>query len=152
MEKRSVLLKVSDTSGKRIMMNVARSSNQVVITVPYLKEVAKDKPPFAKKGLIEIEVLQRNYTKTKNMLTKYLEDLFLKELNSADTDTGHGRGSNTGRTKKKLTTGSNEKAGGKDSSPVRDSGRGDKPTESVGNGVSVSDMAKSDSKSSGSSS
>lgn len=141
-----VVLKVSDTSGKRIKMGVTREGSNVKLNVPFIEAVKKDKPAFAKKGIIDITVLVKDYTATKNMLTSYLENLFLKELSSADTDTSNGRRSNTGRAKTKPTTGSNEGTGGESSSSLRDSGRGDEPTESDREGSSDSDMAKSDDK------
>ena len=117
----SINLKVSDTSGKRITMSVTRENGRVVMVLPFMKAVKKDKPLFAKKGIISVDVAQRDYTKTKNMITSYLESLFLKELENGTTDTSiRGKG-NTRRTKTKLTGVSNEEACGEDSTPICDS-------------------------------
>ena len=148
MNGRSVLLKVSNPSGKRIKMAVVKVKGKVVLIIPYIKEVDNDKPQFASKGVIEITIAQKDYTRTKNMLTKYLEDLFLKELSNADTDTSHGSGSNRGRTKTKSTAGSNETASRKGSNSVCNSGGGNKPSEGsrIRAKVPKPIMAKSDSK------
>jgi hypothetical protein len=152
MDKQDIALKVSSLSGKRITMTTERTKKDVVITIPYLPEVEKDKPKFASRGVIKVVVPPSKYTATKNMITKYLEDLFLKELSNADTNTGNGGRSNSGRVKKEPTTRDNEGTGGEGSLPVRNSGGRDKPSKSSGDRLPVIDVAKSNSKDPGASS
>ena len=52
----------------------------VSFKVPFLEVVKKDNPPFAEKGVISFSVPQKGYAKAKKRITKYLEDLILKEL------------------------------------------------------------------------
>ena len=78
------LLKVSTPKGHRIRSHITSFKDIVNIKVEYLKEVELDKPPFAKKGKIIIKCEKKKYQEVIKKLTKYLEDLFLKELLNED--------------------------------------------------------------------
>jgi len=86
------LLNVSTPKGKRIEANITSFSDAIIIKVEYLKEVERDEPPFAKKGKIVIKCERIKYKEVILKLTKYLEDLFLKELLNEDIYTSIGNG------------------------------------------------------------
>ena len=137
-------LKVCDPSGKVVIAETELKFGKVLFRVPYIKAVEKDNPDFAEKGIIEFTVPQNRYAKAKKRITKYLEDLFLKELEKDENiHPGNGNNSNNGRSKKVASSGNVEKTGRKDDNPVRDRGRGSKPSKSGGGRPSNSDVAES---------
>lgn len=140
----NVRLKVCDPSGKVVISKVTYLNGVATIELPFIEAVKKDNPEFAKNGVVKYTVPQRRYQKAKEGLTKYLEDLFLKELAEDETIyPGNGGKSNPGRTKKESSSRSNEKVTGEDSNAVRDRGRGKKQSESDRGRVENSDVAQS---------
>ncbi len=99
------LLKVSTSDGKRIKATIYASKNNVRIVVEPIFLVTNDNPPFLKNGVINVTCTRKDYQKTLQTLTKYLEDLFLKGLNDGDIHTSTKVGANTRRTESKNPTG-----------------------------------------------
>ena len=77
-------LKVSTPEGKRVVALINRTFDNVLIEIPFLEVVLKDEASFSRNGVIHINVPRKKYMETINLLTKYLEDLFLKGM--ADED------------------------------------------------------------------
>lgn len=128
------LLKVSDPKGFRIKVFVTKNNKTVTIKSDVIEVVKKDKPLFSNNGKICMNVELKNYKEAITKLTKYLEDLFLKELN--DNDISHS--SDATKTK---SVGNIEQRSGKNvagikregcSSSVPDSARREKSTEDSG--------------------
>lgn len=137
-------LKVSTPEGERIVAKVFRYGDKVRIEINYLEVVKKDDPPFAKNGVIQINVPVKKYRDAIIALTKYLEDLFLKGMADEDTYTSLGAKPNPRRAKKLDSTrkaSSSEREGG--TSSVHLSPRRDESTESSRRGKSDSEMAES---------
>lgn len=145
-------LKVSTPDGERIVARVLRHGDQAKIEVNYLEVVKKDDPPFAHNGVISFNVPVANYPKTIELLTRYLEDLFLKGMADEDIYTGLGAKPKPRRTAKRDSggkTSSVEREGdspGVHLSPRRDeqtkSSWGRKPSPEVAEGGDPSDSAE----------
>lgn len=90
------LLRVANLKGERISAIVNKNGPNVNIRVPFLNVVLKDNPPFANKGIIRMVCKQKDYSEVIEKVTKYLEDLFLKELESENTNTSIGTNNDTG--------------------------------------------------------
>ena len=145
------LLKVRDKNKKQIFAKIYPGQENVQIVVDYLEQVEKDKPPFANKGIIKIQVKKTEYAQRDNegitvidRLTKYLESLFLKELADEDSHTSHAPGNQSGGSVKKPSAGKTPGDKGKgQTSGVRNSAGGDKPAEaSAGRDGKKVDMAE----------
>ncbi len=83
-------LKVSNTKGLRIEALITPMREFVNVKLSFIEAVKKDKPSFAKEGVIALDVSKKNYTLMIIMIEKYLETLFLKELNNEDRDSSIG--------------------------------------------------------------
>lgn len=93
-------LKVSDPDGNRIVAQITRVGETVLIEVPYTEVVKKDDPPFARNGVVRFSVPRQGYTETLAVLTKYYEDLFLKGMADEDIYTSLGAKPTKRRVKK----------------------------------------------------
>ncbi len=98
-------LKVSTPEGKRIYAKIFRLGENIRIEINYLEEVKKDDPPFSVNGVIRMRVPIEKYKDTIKLLTKYLEDLFLKGMSDEDTYTSLGAKPKSRRSKKINTGG-----------------------------------------------
>lgn len=136
-------LKVCDPSGKRISVSVTQMGERVRIESDFIKAVELDKPAFSKGGIIRITVNRKDYSATKEKLTKYLEDLFLKELGNADRNTGHGNTGNGGGNKKTSSGRNHPVAEGEKDNSLRNRSRRRVETESAGGGPTDTEMAES---------
>jgi hypothetical protein len=119
------LLNVSTPKGKRIEAVITQSGTNVNIRVDYLSVVEKDNPEFAKNGVISFTVAKTNYKETLHILTKYLEDLFLKGMSNENLYSSIGASSNKRRNAKKnkpRKVESTKREG--DTSSIHDSARG----------------------------
>lgn len=137
------LLKVSTPEGKRIPAIINRTGKKVSIGVNYLKIVERDDPPFAKRGIINISCNLSKYIQTVNLLTQYLEDLFLKGMTDESIYTSLGVKSKSRRTKAKnieRKIGKSERKRG--SSSVQSGARRDESSKSSGRRNSDSEMAE----------
>ena len=144
-------LKVSTPEGKRIYAKIFRLKNDVIIEVNYLEVVKKDNPPFAHNGIIKMHTSLVKYKETLGLLTKYLEDLFLKGMADEDTYSSLGAKPKSRRTKK-INSGGEAKSFKRKRSPtsLHVSSRGKESAESSGRGKADSEMAESgDSENSG---
>lgn len=79
-------LKVSTPEGRRIFANIYQGAD-ITIEIPFLEVVKKDKPAFAKKGIIRFSIEQSKYKDAITKIEKYLETLFLGELENDNTGT-----------------------------------------------------------------
>lgn len=137
------VLAVCDLTGKRIVANILRNPNNIVITIPYLKPVEKDNPKFSEKGVITVKVSKNGYLKTIGMIEKYLEDLFLKELDknesihSGDKEKYSGR-----RDNKSIDPGTKGEVQRAVSGRIHSRGRGNQQAESPGERSQDSEMAE----------
>lgn len=140
--KKKTRLKVCTPEGKIIIAETETLDGIVKIRVPYLQVVEKDNPEFAKDGEIFFSVSQKKYQEAKKTLTKYLEDLFLKELDDVKiVHPGNGNRRNAGRAKSKPVSGSAEKAGRENGNPVHNRGGRGKSSSSDRGGTSEDIMA-----------
>ena len=131
MQSYSLPLKVGDTKGNRIVAKITKlSPNYSQIDIPAPKAVIKDKPEFLIKDKIRIQYEVKDHTKVVNTLTKYLEDIFLKELENENNNTSDASKFDSRRNKKPPKSEAKGSSKGTDSNTIRDSRRGDKPTES----------------------
>lgn len=137
------VLKVSSPDGKRIYAKIFRLKGDVIIEVNYLEVVKKDNPPFAHNGVIKMHASLIKYKETLNLLTKYLEDLFLKGMADEDTYSSLGAKPKSRRTKK-INSGGEAKSFERKRSPasLHVSSRGNESTESSGRGKTDSKMAE----------
>lgn len=137
-------LKVSTPEGKRIYAKIFRSKDDIQIEINYLEVVKKDDPPFSHNGVIRMHTTIEKYKDTIKLLTKYLEDLFLKGMADEDTYRGLGAKPKSRRTKK-INLGREVKSfkGERDSSSLHAGSRREKPTEGSGQGKTDSEMAES---------
>ena len=145
------LLKVSTPEGKRIHAKIFRLKENVRIEINYLEVVKKDDPPFSVNGVIRMRVPIIKYKDTIKLLTKYLEDLFLKGMSDEDTYTSLGAKPKSRRSKK-VDPGREVKSfeGERNTSSLHTSARGRESTESSRRGKTDSKMAESgDSENSG---
>ena len=106
-------LKVSSPEGERIIANILRFGDKVQIEIAPLEVVKKDDPPFAHNGVIRYKCTIENYRKAIDLLTKYLEDLFLKGMADEDTYSSLGAKPKPRRTQKIDTGRKTEKSEGK---------------------------------------
>jgi hypothetical protein len=139
------VLQVATPEGEKIVAHVQKSGTWVIINVPYLEAVKKDKPEFAKKGIINFKVKLSDYSNAIISLTKYLEDLFLKEMSDENNRTSIRTKSKSGRNERKDTetkTGTTEGEG--DSASLHDSTRGNQQTQSDRGRTADSKMDKID--------
>lgn len=136
-------LKVSTPEGKRIYAKVFRLKDDVIIEINYLEAVKKDDPPFAHNGVIKMHTSLEKYKETLNLLTKYLEDLFLKGMADEDIYTSLGAKPKSRRTKK-INSGGEAKSFERKRSPsgLHVSSRRGESTESSGQGETDSEMAE----------
>jgi hypothetical protein len=119
------LLNVSTPEGKRIEAIISPSGTNVNIRVEYLDVVEQDNPEFAKNGVISFTVVKTKYKGALNILTKYLEDLFLKGMSNENLYSSIGITSNKRRNAKKnkpRKVESTKREG--DTSSLHDSARG----------------------------
>jgi len=138
------LLNVSTPKGKRIEAHITTFSGTIIIKVENLKEVEMDDPPFAKKGRIIIKCERVKYKEVIEKLTKYLEDLFLKELLNEDIYTSIGNDNVKGRNAKKNSSRKTGSFKGKGNSSSIYSGTGRKEqTEKSEREIEHIDMDKS---------
>ena len=136
-------LKVSNLSGERIVASIATGVHKVTISIPYLECIEKDNPDFAVDGVIRFSVLKEKYQKAIFHLTKYLEDLFLKEISNENNSSGVSSGSIAGRNNKKSFRRTDKKDEGERSSVgVHVSAGRNKQTKGIGGGKPDSDMDK----------
>jgi len=136
-------LKVSSPDGERIYAKIFRLKDDVIIEVNYLEVVKKDNPPFAHNGIIKMHASLEKYKETLSLLTKYLEDLFLKGMADEDTYSSLGAKPKSRRTKKINFGGEAKSFKGKRSpSSLYVSSRGEESTESSGRGETDSEMAE----------
>ena len=144
-------LKVSTPEGKRIYAKIFRLGENIRIEINYLEVVKKDDPPFSINGVIKMRVPIIKYKNTINLLTKYLEDLFLKGMSDEDTYTSLGAKPKSRRFKKVNSGGETKSFEGKgDTSSLHSSTRRSESTESSRRGKTDSKMAEgSDSENSG---
>ena len=83
-----MLLKVSTPDKVRVEATVYQLNNrQRALHLPYLKSVEQDSPEFAKNGKIKLVYGVEKHTLVIARITKYLESLFMKELEDANNDT-----------------------------------------------------------------
>lgn len=127
-------LKVCEPSGKRVVATITQMGDRVKIELPYIKEVDKDNPDFAKNGVVKVVVNRSVYAKTKDLVTNYLESVFLKELENADRNTGHGNRPPRRGNKKASSSGDTGKAEREESIPVRDRSRRGVAADDAGGG------------------
>lgn len=139
-----VRLKVCNPSGKTVFASVKYLNGEAEISVPFIEGVKKDNPEFAKNGIINYTVPRHRYQKALKGLTKYLENIFLKELAEDEIiHSSNGGGCNSGRVKKESSAGSNEKFDGKNDNPVCDRGRGKKQSPSDRGRIENSNLVES---------
>ena len=137
-------LKVSTPEGKRIYAKIFRLGENIRIEINYLEEVKKDDPPFSVNGVIRMRVPIEKYKDTIKLLTKYLEDLFLKGMSDEDTYTSLGAKPKSRRSKK-INTGGKTKdlERERDTSSIHSGTRGRESTESYRRGKTNSKVAES---------
>lgn len=137
-------LKVSSPDGKRIYAKVFRLESNVRIEINYLEVVKKDDPPFAHNGVITINVPREKYSKTIEILTRYIENLFLKGMADEDIYPSLGAKPKPRRTEKVDLGGKVSFAKRQGDSPsVHLSPRGSKSSESSRGGNADSEVAES---------
>lgn len=86
-------LSVCDTKGNPIDITVVYAGGIATLVTPAIPAAKKDRKKFKhtdKNGVIKIKVEQSAYGQTIEMLTKYFESLFLKELDNDSKNTGDG--------------------------------------------------------------
>ncbi len=137
-------LKVSTPDGKRIIANVSPCDINVIVNIDYLKEVKKDKPVFAKDGKIRFVCAKAKYKQAIELLTKYLEDLFLKGMADENIYTSIGASINQRGNSEKNKPGKNDSPEGKGDSASVHTGSGRKEsTKSTGGKISNTELDKS---------
>lgn len=138
-----VPLKVCTTKGARIIAKVSQVSGEKNrIDLPYIEAVEKDSPKFAKKGIVRIMYGRTEHKQIIETLESYLENIFLKELDSENNNTSKSIKSNKRRNKKPVDTSTVGKSKGEDSDTVHNSGRRDEPTEGTGRGIKDPELVK----------
>lgn len=138
-------LRVATPEGRRIIAFITQMDDNIRIEVPYLEVVEKDNAPFSDNGIIRFNIPRKQYAETIQILTKYIEDLFLKGMADEDIYRSLGAEPPTRRTPKPDTTRKIIDVEGKrDSSSLHISPRGSEPTKSVGGRKSNSKVAKGD--------
>ncbi len=93
-------LKVYSPEGKQVVANILRFGDRVQIEIAPLEVVRKDDPPFAHDGLIRYTATVEKYRETIRILTRYLENLFLKGMADEDIYSSLGAKSKSRRTEK----------------------------------------------------
>ena len=93
-------LKVCSPEGVRVVANIMRHGERVQIEIAPLEVVRKDDPPFAHDGLIRYNCTVEKYRDAIRLLTRYLEDLFLKGMADENIYSGLGAKSKPRRTEK----------------------------------------------------
>ncbi len=137
------LLKVATPEGKRIPANIHRVGKRVSIRVDYLEVVEKDNPPFAEKGIIKVSCEQPKYVETINLLTQYLEDLFLKGMSDENIHTSLGAQSKPGGAKAKDTKRKAGRSKRERGTPgIQPGAGGDEPSEGTGRGYTNPEVAE----------
>ena len=143
-------LKVSTAKGVRVYATVVRVKDTVRISVDYFAEVERDAPEFAKNGRICMVVHVDKYPKTIELITQYLEDLFLKGMADEDIRSSLGAQLDSRRTSKRSSRGKAKESEGGSTTSVHARSRGSKSSESSRGRKPTSEMAESgDSKNSG---
>lgn len=138
-----VPLKVCTTKGTRIIAKVSQVSGEKNrIDLPYIEAVEKDSPKFAKKGIVRIMYGRTEHKQIIETLESYLENIFLKELDSENNNTSKPIKSNKRRDKKSLNTCTTGKSKGKDSDTIHNSGRGYESTEGTRRGIKDPELVK----------
>ncbi len=137
-------LKVSTSEGRQIIANIRRIGENVIIEVSeYIEEVKKDDPPFAKNGFIRFSCKYEKYRETIEILTKYLEDLFLKGMVNEDIYTGLGAKSKPRKIEEDDFPREIRISKGEGDTPSVPSGaRGNKSSEGSGGGATRAKVAK----------
>lgn len=135
-------LKVCNTKGARVYASITKVGDRVNLRLPYIEAVRIDSPKFSKDGVVFFNYDRKDHRTIVDQLTKYLEDLFLKELSDEDNNTSDNGRSNTRRDKKKSKSRTTPKSEGKKIDSVCDSGRGSEQAESDRSGSKDSELVK----------
>ncbi|MCK5609604.1 hypothetical protein KAR91_47455 [Candidatus Pacearchaeota archaeon] len=131
--KRVKVLRVSTPEGESVKAIVEHYDGKFNLSIGFIEAVKIDNPSFSKNGSIKVNGTISSYPKIINGITKYLEDLFLKEMKDEDNDSSDGnKPISTGNKKSTPArdTGKNKREG--DSSSLHSSSRGDESTEKSG--------------------
>ena len=144
-------LKVSKPDGERIYAFIYPNGEGRIIEVGYLAVVAKDKPPFARQGVIRFNVPNANYAQGIEKVEKYLETLLLKEMNDGDNNSSVAEPVDGDGDKGTGAGGDNASDSGQgDTASVHDSPRGNKPAKDTRRRPTDSKVATSSDTSTGS--
>ena len=138
-------LKVSTPDGKRIVAKITSvPGGKVKILIPFLDEVKRDDPPFAKDGVIKMQCTRIDYVNVIRKVTHYIENLFLKGMADEDIDPSVSPQLDPGTTEGDDPEREDGSAEGEGDSPSVYSGaRGSESTKSSGRRKSSSSVAES---------
>ena len=125
-------LKVCDPDGKVVKATIEQRDDKYNRLVVRLPDSIRKKAtaPFIKKGKITFTYERENHKEAIKKVEKYLESLFLGELEDEDNNTSKSSKSNARRGKKSANSKSTTSFKGQGSNALSDRGRGSKQTES----------------------